>query len=39
MGVEWGGTPGHMVREEWQRDKLRERAGKRALGFEGREEK
>lgn len=35
MGVE-GRTPGYMVREEWQREKLRSRAGRRAWGFEER---
>lgn len=30
------GTPGYMVREEWQRGKLRERAGGRTWGFERR---
>lgn len=32
--VDNGGTPGYMVREEWQRGKLREREGSRAWGFE-----
>src|SRR5580765_4268653 len=35
LGVDWG-TPGYMIREELQRDKLRGRAGKRAWGFERR---
>ncbi|KAL6424929.1 hypothetical protein ACFW04_010064 [Cataglyphis niger] len=35
LGVEWG-TPGYMVREELQREKLRWRAGRRAWGFEKR---
>ena len=33
--MEWN-TPGYMVREEWQRGKMRERAGRRAWGFEKR---
>ncbi|KMQ90926.1 hypothetical protein RF55_9258, partial [Lasius niger] len=33
--MNWG-TPGYMVREELQSDKLRGRAGKRAWGFEKR---
>ena len=33
LGVDWK-TPGYMVREEAQRDKLRTRAGKRAWKFE-----
>ncbi|XP_032685325.1 uncharacterized protein LOC116850785 [Odontomachus brunneus] len=32
LGVEWS-TLGYMIREEVQRGKLRERAGKRVLGF------
>jgi len=35
MGVSWR-TPGYMIREELQRDKLRVRAGRRAWGFEER---
>lgn len=35
LGVE-GRTPGYLVREELQRDKLEGRAGRRALGFEKR---
>ncbi|KAL6433515.1 hypothetical protein ACFW04_006545 [Cataglyphis niger] len=35
LGVEWG-TPGYMVREELQREKLRGRSGRRAWGFEKR---
>jgi len=35
MGVE-GRTPGYMVREEFQRRKIRGRAGRRAWGFEER---
>jgi hypothetical protein len=35
MGVSWR-TPGYMIREELQRDKLRGRAGRRAWGFEER---
>jgi len=35
MGVNWK-TPGYMIREESQRDKLRVRAGRRAWGFEER---
>lgn len=35
MGVE-GRTPGYLVREELQREKLRGRAGKRAWKFEER---
>lgn len=35
LTVEYG-TPGYMVREKLQRDKLRTRAGNRALGFEER---
>src|SRR5436190_13640875 len=37
LGVD-GRTPGYMVREELQREKLRTRAGKRAWGFEKRME-
>ena len=32
MGVEWASR--YMIREEWQREKLRERAGRKAWGFE-----
>ncbi|KAL6418256.1 hypothetical protein ACFW04_012239 [Cataglyphis niger] len=32
LGVEWG-TPGYMVREVLQREKLKERAGRKAWGF------
>jgi len=35
MGVSWR-VPGYMIREEFQRDKLRGRAGRRAWGFEER---
>src|SRR5436190_12995035 len=35
LGVEWG-TPGYLVREELQRGKMRERAGRRAWGYERR---
>ena len=35
LGVEWG-TPGYMIREELQRDKVKTRAGRRAWTFEGR---
>lgn len=35
MGVGWR-TPGYMIREKLQRDKLRVRAGRRAWGFEER---
>jgi len=33
MGVSWR-TPGYMIREELQREKMRIRAGRRAWGFE-----
>lgn len=35
LGVGWG-TPGYMVREELQREKLRGRKGRRAWGYERR---
>ena len=35
LGVDWG-TPGYMVREELQREKLRTRMGRRAWGYEKR---
>lgn len=35
-GVEIWGTPGYMVREKIKRGKLKERAGRRAWGFEKR---
>ena len=33
MGVDWC-PPGYMVREEWQRDRLKSKAELRAWGFE-----
>src|SRR5436190_16029940 len=35
MGMDWN-TPGYMVREEWQRGKMRERADRSAWSFEKR---